>query len=68
MSKRDPKKKATAYKAKVQQKRKTVLNLVQQLEDALAEVKRQQALEANPLSNETPLYITGTLPTTNITE
>ena len=54
------KSKAVAYKAKVQQKRKNVLSLVEQLEAALAEVRRQQELEANPLHNETPLYITGT--------
>ena len=60
------KSKAVAYKAKVQQKRKTVMTLVQQLEEAIAEVKRQQELEANPLYNDTPITITGTLPTTPI--
>jgi non-homologous end joining protein Ku len=60
MSKRDHKKKVTAYKAKVQQKRETVFNLVEQLEAALEVAKQAQELEANPLHNETPLYITGT--------
>jgi hypothetical protein len=64
--KKNRKSKVKAYKAKVQQKRKNVLSLVQQLEEALAEAKRQQELEANPLHNETPLTITGTLPTTSI--
>ena len=64
--KKNRKSKAVAYKEKVKQKRKNVLSLVQQLEDAIAEVKRQQELEANPLHNDTPLTITGTLPTTPI--
>ena len=64
--KKNRKSKAIAYKEKVKQKRKNVLSLVQQLEDAIAEVKRQQELEANPLHNDTPLTITGTLPTTPI--
>ena len=64
--KKNRKSKAVAYKAKVQQKRKKVLTLMQQLEEALAFAKSQQELEANPLHNETPLTITGTLPTNEI--